>query len=141
MWSGVDSESIGFVGADRGKRSYSFNKPQWRLRTSDRMERCLACPYAFLCRGGCAADAKRESGSYFREHCGELAEIFAYAAPRVMGRRWEEDGEDELSASLHGPLSRMAREEREELMATDSGKRVVELLRQTGLMFAEKDQV
>lgn len=55
-----------------------------------------------------------------------------------MGRRWEESGEDELSASLHGPLSRMTQEEREELMTTDSGKRVVELLRQTGLMPAEK---
>ena len=52
-----------------------------------------------------------------------------------MGRHWEEDGEDELSASLRGPLSRMTREEREELMTTDSGKRVVELLRQTSLMF------
>ena len=50
-----------------------------------------------------------------------------------MGRRWEESSEDELSASPYGPLSRMIQEERDELMATDSGKRVVELLRQTGL--------
>ena len=53
----------------------------------------------------------------------------------MKGRSWKQTGDDELSVSLYGPLSRMTREEREELMTTDSGKRVVELLRQTSLMF------
>lgn len=57
-----------------------------------------------------------------------------------MGRCWEESAEDELSASLYGLLSRMTQEERERSMTADSGKKAVELLQQTGLASAEKDQ-
>lgn len=137
---GMDEESVGFTDVASGRFAYSFSKAKWRLRTSDRLERCLTCPYVFLCRGGCASEAKRTTGSYFQEHCGEFAEIFGYAVSRAMGRRWEESGEEELSVSLYGPLSRMMPEEREELTVTTSGKRVVELLRQVGLMPAEKDR-
>lgn len=130
----MDADSVGYVDEESKRFAYGFAKARWRLRTSTRMEACMVCPYVFLCRGGCASDARRESGSLFHEHCGEFPEIFAYVAPRVMGRRWEKDGNDELSVSLYGPLSRMTPEERNELMTTTSGKRAVELLRQTELV-------
>ena len=57
-----------------------------------------------------------------------------------MGRRWEQDDKDELSVSLYGPLSRMTPEERTELMTETSGKRIVELLKQTELVRMEKSQ-
>ena len=41
-------------------------------------------------RGGCAPEAQRNHGSYFRENCGESKEIFAFVAPRVVGKKWEE---------------------------------------------------
>ena len=137
---GMDEESVGFTDMASGRFAYNFSKAKWRLRTSDRLERCLTCPYVFLCRGGCAVEAKRTTGSYFQEHCGEFAEIFAYAVSREIGRRWEESEEDELSISLYGPLSRMTPEEREELTVTTSGKRIVELLRQVGMVPAKKDR-
>lgn len=137
---GMDEESVGFVDAESARFAFGFAKARWRLRTSGKMEACLACPYVFMCRGGCASDARRESGSLFHEHCGEFREMFAHVAPRAMGRRWEQDGKDELSVSLYGPLSRMTPEERTELMTETSGKRIVELLKQTELVRMEKSQ-
>ena len=57
-----------------------------------------------------------------------------------MGRRWVETGDDELSVSLYGPLSRMTLAEREELMSTTSGARILEILCQMGLMPAEEQE-
>ena len=59
--------------------------------------------------------------------------MFSYAASRALARRWKNMGKDELSVSLYGPLSRMTPDEREELMTTTSGNRVIELLRQVEL--------
>ena len=92
-----------------------------------------ACPYVFVCRGGCGSDAKRRTGSPFCEECGEFKEMFSYAASRELARRWKNMGKDELSVSLYGPLSRMTPDEREELMTTTSGNRVIEILQQVGL--------
>ena len=52
----------------------------------------------------------------------------------MKGRSWKQTGDDELSVSLYGPLSRMTAEEREELISTTSGQRVVEIFRQMGLL-------
>ena len=131
---GMDGEAVGFTDPDSGMFLWNFNKAKWRLRTSDRMPECLRCPYVFHCRGGCAAEAKRITGSYFREFCGEYREIFAYTVSMAAGTKWEESGESELSVSLYGPLSRLTPAERAELMNTPSAGRTAEIARCAGLI-------
>lgn len=120
---GLDGECVGYVDEGDGAFAYNFNKARWRIRCSDKMEACTTCPYVFMCRGGCGSDAKRRTGSPFSEECGEFKEMFSYAASHALARRWKNMSKDELSVSLYGPLSRMAPEEREELMTTTSGKK------------------
>lgn len=130
----MEEEAVGYTDVASGSFVYGFNKAKWRLRTSDRMEACRKCSYIFICRGGCAAEAKREHGSCFRENCHEFRETFAFTASRVAGRQWENTGEEELSISLLGPLSRLTEEERKQLMASKSGNEIVEVLQKTGFL-------
>ena len=130
----MEEEAIGYTDVASGSFVYGFNKAKWRLRTSDRMEACRECPYIFLCRGGCAAEAKLQYGSYFRESCQEVRETFAFTASRVAGRRWEDTGEEELSVSLLGPLTRLTEEEREHLTASRSANEIVEILQNAGFL-------
>ena len=130
----MEEEAVGYTDVASGSFVYGFNKAKWRLRTSDRMEACRKCPYIFLCRGGCAAEAKLEHGSYFRENCHEFRETFAFTASRVAGRQWEKTGEEELSVSLLGPLSRLTDGERKQLMASKSGNEIVEILKKAGFL-------
>ncbi len=121
----MEDEAIGFTDEETGRFFYTFAKAQWRLRTSDRMESCRTCPYILICRGGCAAQAKEQHGSYFREYCGEVKEIFEYVASRAIGRKWEETKRESLSVSLLGPLSRMTKAERETIMTSSSAKEIL----------------
>ena len=86
----MEEEAVGFTDVEAGRFFFNFGKAKWRTRTSDLLEKCRTCPYIFICRGGCAAAAKMENGSYYREACSEWKEIFAYVAPRVVGEQWEE---------------------------------------------------
>ena len=128
----MEEESVGFTDVETGRFFFSFGKAKWRTRTSDVMEPCRTCPYIFICRGGCAPQAKQEHGSYFQEHCGEAKEIFAFVAPRVAGARWEETKEDELSVSLAGPLSRLTESERELLMGTNKERVMFDIIKEAG---------
>lgn len=128
----MEEEAVGFTDPETGRFFFSYAKAKWRTRTSDLMKPCQGCPYVFICRGGCAPEAKRVCGSCFRENCGEIREIFAFVAPRVAGKKWEETGEDELSVSLAGPVSRLTAKERETLMTAASQKEIFDLFGQTG---------
>ena len=130
----MEEEAVGFTDVETGRFFFNFGKAKWRTRTSDLMKPCQTCPYIFICRGGCAPEAKRVHGSYFRENCGEVREIFAFVAPRVVGKVWEETGEDELSVSLAGPLSRFTEAEREKLMTTASQKEMFSLIEEAGIL-------
>ncbi|MBO5516290.1 MAG: SPASM domain-containing protein, partial [Schwartzia sp.] len=104
--------SVGYVEPSLGRFLWNFNKAKWRVRTTDSMEACRACPYAFICRGGCASRAKYEHGSFFREYCDEVKEIFAFVASRTAGEKWEKNHDEEMTLSLAGPLSRLTAAER-----------------------------
>ena len=130
-----EEEAVGFTDPETGRFFFSFAKAKWRTRTSDLMEPCRTCPYIFICRGGCAPEAKRAHGSCFRENCGEIREMFAFAAPRVAGKKWEETKEDELTVSLAGPVSRLTGKERETLMATTGQKEFFDILDQAGFFY------
>ena len=136
----MEEEAVGFADVKTGRFFFNFGKAKWRTRTADLMKPCQTCPYIFICRGGCAPEAKREHGSYFSEHCGETKEIFAYVAPRIVGRKWEETGEDDLSVSLAGPLSRFTGAERETLMTTTSQKVMFDLINDAGILPAAADR-
>ena len=129
----MPEESVGFVDVESGRFLYDFNKAKWSTRTSDLIEVCRMCPYAFICRSGCAAEAKKEHDSYLRENCGEIKEIFAFVASRIVGKKWLETKEDELSVSLMGPLSRITEAERELLMNSKSQKEILDVIREVGI--------
>ena len=132
----MEEEAVGFTDPETGRFFFSFAKAKWRTRTSDLMKPCQSCPYVFICRGGCAPEAKRAHGSCFRENCGEIREIFAFVASRAAGKKWKETKEDELSVSLAGPLSRLTVQERETLMTATGQKEIYDILDQAGFFFS-----
>ena len=135
----MEKEAVGFTDQETGSFFFSFAKAKWRTRTSDLMKPCQTCPYIFICRGGCAPEASRTHGSCFRENCGEIREIFAFAAPRIAGEKWEETKDDELSVSLAGPLSRLTEKEREILMTATDQKVIFNILQKTGYFLSTKN--
>ena len=136
----MEDLSVGFTDVESGRFFFNFSKAKWRTRTSDLMKPCQTCPYIFICRGGCVAEAYRTHGSYFRESCAESKEIFAYVAPRVVGKKWEETKETVLSVSLAGPLSRITASERETLMTSMSQKEMFDIIKGVGIFFSEENK-
>ncbi len=136
----IEDEAIGFTNEETGQFFYNFTKAKWRLRTSDRMEPCRTCPYIFICRGGCASTANTCHGSYFREVCGEIKEIFEYAASRAIGRKWEETKKESLSISLSGPLSRLTAAERETIMTSSSANEILKAFTSTECLQNNEDE-
>lgn len=135
-WTAVgkkDDGLVGFVNPQSKKFFFNFNKAKWRLRTVDHMESCSVCPYAFICRGGCAAHALNLHGSYFREYCGEFKEMFDFIASHVIGSHWNKTREEELSLTLKEPLSRLTAQQRETIMNTGSSKEIMDILKTAGL--------
>ncbi|WP_029543804.1 radical SAM protein [Selenomonas sp. AB3002] len=140
-WDVVAKEdtAVGFTDEQSGRFLMSLTKAKWRTRTSDILPACQSCPYVFICRGGCASRAFAEHGSYFREHCGEAKEIFAFVASRVAGEAWAKNHESELSLSLAGPLSRLTEAERKTLTESRSQKEIFTCLKAAGL-WGESEQ-
>ena len=138
-WDVVAKEesSVGCVDRSLGCFLWNFNKAKWRVRTTDNMEACRACPYAFICRGGCAFRANCEHGSYFREHCGEIREVFSFVASRVAGKEWEKNHDEEMTLSLAGPLTHLTAAERETIMTTKSQKEMFGIVQALGLFPGE----
>ncbi|MBR1761201.1 MAG: radical SAM protein [Schwartzia sp.] len=136
----MEETAVGATNVETGRFFMNFSKAKWRTRTTDLMAACQTCPYAFICRGGCASRAFAEHGSYFRESCGEAKEIFAFVASRVAGEAWERNHEDELSLSLAGPLSRLTDAERKTLMESRSQKELFEVIKAAGLWEADKKE-
>ena len=136
-WDAVGKEDEGLVGFTdvQSKRfMFNFNKAKWRTRTVDIMESCRTCPYAFMCRGGCAARAFYQNGSYFREHCGENKEIIDFVASRVVGAEWSKNHVEELSLTLKEPLLKLTEEERQIIMTTRSQKEMFDIVKAVGLL-------
>ncbi len=130
----VEDAAVGFTDSQSGRFLMNFAKAKWRTRTADLMPSCEACPYVFVCRGGCAARAFVEHGSYFRESCGKIKDIFAFVAPRIAGEAWAKGKEDELSLSLAEPLSHLTEAERQTLMESRSQKEILEIVKSAGYM-------
>jgi len=128
-----EEDSVGFVDQGLGRFFWNFNKAKWRVRTTDNLEACRTCPYAFICRGGCASRAYYEHGSLFREYCGEVKEIFAFVASYMAGAEWEKNHDEEMTLSLAGPLSRLTAAERETIMTTKSQKEMFGIVKELGL--------
>lgn len=141
-WDVVAQEenSVGYVEPSLGRFLWNFNKAKWRVRTTDSMEACRACPYAFICRGGCASRANYKYGSFFREYCGEIKEIVAFVASHMAGEEWEKNHNEELTLSLAGPLSRLTAAERETIMTTKSQKEMFEIAKELGLFAGGEEE-
>ena len=75
-----------------------------------------------------------------REHCGEAKEVVAYVAPRVVGEKWEETREANLSVSLLPALSRLTEAERETIMTTRDRTEIVKILVDAGIVFGEQEE-
>jgi len=135
---GKEQDAVGAADPATGRFLWKFSKAKWRTRTVDLMKECQRCPYAFICRGGCASRAMNAYGDYFREYCGEIKEIFAFVASRVAGKEWEKNHDDELTLSLAGPVSRLTEKEREIIMATTSQKDMFEIAKSAGLFMEDE---
>ena len=135
-----EENSVGFVDQDLGRFLWNFNKAKWRVRTTDNLEACRACPYAFLCRCGCASRAYYEHGSLFREYCGEIREIVAFVASHMAGAEWEKNHDEEMTLSLAGPLSRLTEAERETIMTTKSQKEMFGIVKELGLFAGAEEK-
>lgn len=136
----LEDTAVGFTDVETGRFLMNFAKAKWRTRTSDLLSACESCPYIFICRGGCAARAFVEHGSYFREYCGEVKEIFAFVAPRIAGEAWEKSHVDELSLSLAGPLSRLTDAERKILTESRNQMELFEAMKSAGLWVEAKKE-
>ena len=130
----LNDTSIGMVDVESGRLLWNFNRTKWRIRTSDLMESCQACPYIFICRGGCASRAKNAYGSFFREYCGEIKEIFSSVAPLLAKKQWEQTQESELTLSLTVPLSKLSSEDRQTLMTATDQKAITSVLDKTKIL-------
>ena len=137
---GMDEYAVGHTDIGTGSFVYYFNRSKWKLRTSDKMEPCRTCPYIFVCRGGCASEAKKEHGSCFRENCSEKKEIFGFVASRVAGRKYEETGEKELSLSQYEPFSRLTEDERIRIMEEKDPNEIYKLIKEYGLVSPEAEK-
>ena len=103
------------------------------------MSACKNCPYVFICRGGCGSRAFCEHGSYFRESCGKVKEIFEFVAPRVASMYWLKKKERELSLSLAEPFSRLSDSDKERLMTSKSQKEIFDISKKVGLLTINED--
>lgn len=130
----LDGTAVGFTDVEAGKFKLSLAKAKWRTRTADLLPACQSCPYVFICRGGCACHAFQEHGSYFREHCGETRADFELLAPILAGEWWLKHKEEELSLSLHGPLSRLTEAERQCMQQSQSWQEMLAIGKRVGLI-------
>ncbi len=131
---GKDDKAIGFVDKSAKRFVLNFESAKWRTRTVDLMEKCVKCPYCFICRGGCAARAEFEHGNWFREYCGESKEIFNALATKLANENWKNHHESELSLSLLEPLSNLTEKERETFMTGKSQKEIFDLAKKIGIL-------
>ena len=131
---GKDDKVIGFVDKSAKRFIFNFESAKWRTRTVDLMEKCVECPYCFICRGGCAARAQFEHGNCFREHCGDAKELFNFLATRAANEHWKNHHESELSLSLLEPLSKLTEKERETIMTSKSQKEIFDIAKKCGLL-------
>ena len=127
-----EEAAIGYVDQERGRIIWSFDKARWRTRTTDLMTSCQGCPYAFTCRGGCAARAMARYGSFFQADCGEYKKIIQYVVSKAAGRAWEENHAQELTLSLAGPVSRLTEKDRKTIMESRNLKEMMEIIENAG---------
>ena len=137
-WDMVAKEEnvVGVANLEMKRFLWNFTKAKWRTRTVDLMKACQLCPYAFICRGGCASRAVNAYSDLKREFCGETKEIFAFVASRIAGKDWEKNHQDEMTLSLAGPVSRLTKAERETIMATMSQKEMFDVIKEAGFLFS-----
>lgn len=134
---GKDDKAVGFVDKSAKRFILNFESAKWRTRTVDLMEKCVECPYCFICQGGCAGRAQFEHGNCFREHCGETKEFFNLVATELANEHWKNHHESELSLSLLELLSKLTEKERETIMTSKSQLEIFNIAKQCGLLSEE----
>lgn len=83
------------VGLDQGKIGMYSPKLAWNERLAKgwlnryiaNMPECLNCPYALICGGGCAKQARKLTGEMLSAHCNQFQETFQHVAPLVYRDR------------------------------------------------------
>jgi uncharacterized protein len=81
-------EEIGLEHGKIGKYSQTLEwneelAQEWVSRYIANMPECLNCPYALICGGGCAKQARKLSGDILSAHCNQFKETFQRVAPSV----------------------------------------------------------
>lgn len=99
-FAAVENMRVGRVDMENDKFAYNFTLLQWNLRNVLKMPECMKCPYVFVCKGGCAACAYRETGNISKPYCGEIKEIFYESATEICREMFYRKQERELTKSL-----------------------------------------
>ena len=112
-WDFVATEDmrVGRVDMEKEKFVFNFSLLQWNFRNVLKMPKCMKCPYVFICAGGCAACAYKETGNVSDPYCGEIEELFRDSATEVCREMYYDKKERELTKSLKELLLKYPRKE------------------------------
>ncbi len=75
--------AIGKIGRYDPKLEFDESFYQWRNRMIANIPQCLACPYALLCKGGCAQFAYYATGSIYSPFCDGYPASFEYQVKKA----------------------------------------------------------
>ncbi len=117
---------VGRVDTEKGKFAFGFSLLKWNLRNVGNMPACRKCPYVFLCGGGCAACAYRETGNLSDPYCGEVKAVFRDAAAEVCREVFYRKKERELTKSLKEMILKYPRESRSPGGASPQREKTIE---------------
>ena len=112
----MEDKRVGRIDMDKEKFAFNFSLLQWNFRNVLKMPKCMKCPYVFICGGGCAACAYRETGNIADPYCGEVKEMFCDSAVEVCREAFYNKKERELTKSLKDLVLKYSNEERKRIM-------------------------
>ena len=123
-WDCVARENmrVGRVDTEKGKFAFNFSLLQWNFRNVLNMPKCMKCPYVFVCGGGCAAWAYKETGNISEPYCGEVEEIFRDSAVEVCREMFAESRERELTKSLKDQITKYRQEQGKQADRPSAGR-------------------
>ncbi len=134
-FAAMDEMRVGRLDTDREKFAFTFDLLKWTFRNVAQMPECMKCPYVFVCRGGCAAQAYREKGDLTKPYCGDAKEIFCNVISVLCEEHFSKTGEREMTKSLKEALLAYTPEERAVLLTSRDYKLVLQLLKKNGMMY------
>lgn len=102
---------VGKIGQYAPELDFDEGLLQWRNRTVADIPQCRSCPYALLCRGGCAQYAYYATGSLYTPYCDGFSELFenqvrlAYRDLRIQQAKQAARAQEGLTVPMFIPYA------------------------------------